>query len=220
MLIAPSLLAADFGRLAEEIQAVERAGADWLHLDVMDGHFVPNLTFGPLVVAAARRATRLPLDVHLMIEAPERQIAEFAAAGASSITVHQEATAHLHRLVQLVKDAGARAGVALNPATPAGTLADILPELDLVLVMSVNPGWGGQRFIEGTLAKVETLRRWIDERGLATLVAVDGGVKADNAGAIVRAGADVLVAGTAVFGSRDYAAAIAALRREAAGARL
>lgn len=213
-LIAPSLLSADFGRLAEEVRAVERAGADWLHLDVMDGRFVPNITFGPPLVAAARRATKLPLDVHLMIESPERHVAEFARAGATSITVHQEATAHLHRLVQLVKEAGAKAGVALNPATPPWTLSEILPDLDLVLVMSVNPGWGGQAFIEGALAKVEAIRRAIDERGLPALVSVDGGVKVDNAGRIARAGAHVLVAGSAVFGSPDYAATIAALRRE------
>lgn len=216
VLVAPSLLSADFGRAAEEARAVERAGADWLHLDVMDGQFVPNITFGPHLVAAVRRVTSLPLDVHLMIETPERQIAGFVEAGAGYVTVHAEATAHLHRLVQAIREAGARAGAAINPATPVSALEAILPDLDLVLVMSVNPGWGGQAFIPGALEKIAALRRAIDARGLPALVSVDGGVKPENAREAARAGAHVLVAGSAVFESPDYAAAIAAIRRAGA----
>jgi len=213
--IAPSILSADFARLGEEVRAVAAAGADYIHIDVMDGHFVPNLTIGPLVVAAVRKVTSLPLDVHLMIENPDRYIPEFAAAGADLITVHQEAVPHLHRTVQLIKSLGKKAGVSINPATPAATLDVILDELDLVLVMTVNPGFGGQGFIESGLAKIEALRREIDRRGLAVELEVDGGVKPDNIGRIAAAGADVFVAGSAVFGAADYAATIGELRRRA-----
>jgi len=213
--IAPSILSADFARLGEEVQAVARAGADYIHVDVMDGHFVPNLTIGPLVVEALRKVTDLPLDVHLMIESPDRYIADFASAGADLITVHQEAVPHLHRTVQLIKSLGKRAGVSINPATPASTLDVILDELDLVLVMTVNPGFGGQGFIASGLAKIATLRREIDRRGLTVELEVDGGVKIDNIGRIAAAGADVFVAGSAVFGSADYAATIGELRRRA-----
>ena len=213
--IAPSILSADFARLGEEVQAVARAGADYIHVDVMDGHFVPNLTIGPLVVEAVRKVTDLPLDVHLMIEAPDRYIADFASAGADLITVHQEAVPHLHRTVQLIKSLGKRAGVSINPATPASTLDVILDELDLVLVMTVNPGFGGQGFIASGLAKIAALRREIDRRGLTVELEVDGGVKIANIGRIAAAGADVFVAGSAVFGSADYAATISELRRRA-----
>jgi len=213
--IAPSILSADFARLGEEVRAVARAGADYIHVDVMDGHFVPNLTIGPLVVAAVRKVTDLPLDVHLMIEAPDRYIADFASAGADLITVHQEAVPHLHRTVQLIKRLGKRAGVSINPATPVSTLDVILDELDLVLVMTVNPGFGGQGFIASGLAKIAALRREIDRRGLTVELEVDGGVKIDNIGRIAAAGADVFVAGSAVFGSADYAATIGELRRRA-----
>ena len=214
--IAPSILSADFSRLGEDIRAVDRAGADYIHVDVMDGHFVPNITIGPLVVAALRKVTDKPLDVHLMIENPDLYIPEFARAGADIITVHQEAVPHLHRTVQLIKSLGKKAGVSLNPATPEATLDVILDELDLVLVMSVNPGFGGQAFIPSALDKIRALRQRISQRGLATELEVDGGVKLDNIGEVVAAGADVLVAGSAVFNTDDYAATIAALRKNAA----
>jgi ribulose-phosphate 3-epimerase len=213
--IAPSILSADFSRLGEDIQAVDRAGADYIHVDVMDGHFVPNITIGPLVVAALRKVTDKPLDVHLMIENPDLYIAEFAKAGADIITVHQEAVPHLHRTVQLIKSLGKKAGVSLNPATPVETLDVILDELDLVLVMSVNPGFGGQSFIPSALDKISALRQRIRQRGLATELEVDGGVKIDNIREVVAAGADVLVAGSAVFNTDDYAATILALRENA-----
>jgi ribulose-phosphate 3-epimerase len=211
--IAPSILSADFGRLAEEIKAVEKAGADLIHIDVMDGHFVPNITIGPLIVEAARRTTTLPLDVHLMIARPEQYIGDFAKAGADYLTVHVEATSHLNRLVQMMKEhKGVRAGVSLNPATPLSSLDYILDDVDMVLIMSVNPGFGGQTFIASALEKIRSLRKRIDDLGLKIEIEVDGGVKPDNAAEIVRAGADILVAGSAVFGHKDYAAVIREIR--------
>jgi ribulose-phosphate 3-epimerase len=214
--IAPSILSADFARLGQEIEAIAAGGADYVHIDVMDGHFVPNITIGPLVVEAVRRVTDLPLDVHLMIENPDLFIADFARAGADIITVHGEAVHHLHRTVQLIRSLGKKAGVSINPATPVSTLEVILDDLDLVLVMTVNPGFGGQNFIPGCLPKIEALRQMIDRRGLAVELEVDGGVKPDNIGRIAAAGADVFVAGSAVFGTPDYRATITALRERAA----
>jgi ribulose-phosphate 3-epimerase len=216
-LIAPSILSADFNRLGDEIRAIEAAGADWVHADVMDGHFVPNITFGPMVVEAVRRATTLPIDVHLMIAAPERYIADFARAGASTICVHVETCIHLNRTVQLIRDAGAQPGVVLNPATPVDSLRWILEYLDFVLVMSVNPGFGGQAFIPNSIARIAALRRMISEQGLNTLIEVDGGVSTQNIGEIAAAGADVFVAGSAIFKSPDYRQTIEALRRLAGG---
>jgi len=213
--ISPSILSADFARLGEEIRAIDVGGADYIHVDVMDGHFVPNITIGPLVVEAVRKVTAKPLDVHLMIENPDRYIPDFAKAGADLITVHQEAVPHLHRTVQLIKSLGKKAGVSINPATPVSTLDVILDDLDLVLLMSVNPGFGGQSFIPATLAKISALRRRITERGLSVEIEIDGGVKADNIGQIAAAGADVFVAGSAVFSTPDYGQTIALLRRNA-----
>jgi ribulose-phosphate 3-epimerase len=213
--IAPSILACDFARLGEELSAVEAAGADWIHVDVMDGHFVPNLTLGPPIVEAVRRATNLPLDVHLMIEAPERSIPDYVKAGADTVGVHAETCPHLHRTVGQIRETGARACVVLNPSTPAQALEGVLGDIDQVLLMTVNPGFGGQRFIESVLPKLETIRGWIDERDLNVALEVDGGIAAGTVGRASRAGADVFVAGSAVFGAEDYAAAIAALRREA-----
>ena len=210
--IAPSILSADFARLGDEVKAIDVAGADYIHVDVMDGHFVPNITIGPLVVDGLRPVTDKPFDVHLMIENPDLYIPDFAKAGSDIITVHQEAVAHLHRTVQLIKSLGKKAGVSINPATPINTLESILDELDLVLVMSVNPGFGGQSFIESCLPKIEALRKMIDSRGLKVELEVDGGVKADNINRIAAAGADVFVAGSAVFSSDDYQTTIAALR--------
>lgn len=211
--VAPSILSADFARLGEEIKAVEAAGADLIHVDVMDGHFVPNITIGPLIVDAARRSTDLPLDVHLMITNPELYIAEFVKAGANTITVHVEAALHLNRLVQTIREhRGVKAGVSLNPATPLSSLDCILPDLDMVLIMSVNPGFGGQSFIPSALDKIRKLRKRIDELKLNVEIEVDGGVKGENAAQIADAGADILVAGSAVFGSKDYRAAIRAIR--------
>jgi ribulose-phosphate 3-epimerase len=215
--IAPSILSADFANLGAEVQAVERAGADWIHVDVMDGRFVPNLTIGPLVVEAVKRSTRLPLDVHLMIVEPERYIGEFVRAGAATVAVQVEACPHLHRTIGQIRDAGARACAVLNPATPASAVEVVLPDLDQVLVMTVNPGFGGQKFIESMLGKIETLRRWIDEAGLEVALEVDGGIGVETIGRAAAAGADVFVAGNAVFRAPDYAEAIAALRRAASG---
>ena len=216
ILIAPSILSADFGHLADEIAAVEAAGADWIHVDVMDGRFVPNITIGPLVVEAARRATSLPLDVHLMIEEPERYVGEFVKAGAATVGVHVETCPHLHRTLAQIREAGARASVVLNPATPAELVRPVLDATDQVLVMSVNPGFGGQRFIEGVLPKIRQLRGWIDEAGLDVDLEVDGGIAPGTIGRAAAAGANVFVAGNAVFGAGDYAEAIRALRRAAA----
>lgn len=212
-IIAPSILSADFSRLGEEIQAAEHAGADWIHVDVMDGHFVPNLTFGPPVIAAVRSATKLPFDVHLMIERPELSLNSYIAAGADRITVHAEACVHLHRTVHAIKEQGIPAGVAINPATPVSVLEPIIHDLDLVLIMTVNPGFGGQSFIPYSLVKLRQVRAMLEERRLQGVhVQVDGGVNRDTARAIVEAGANVLVAGNAVFAEKDRAAAIAALR--------
>lgn len=211
--IAPSILSADFSRLGEEIRAVEAGGADYIHIDVMDGHFVPNITIGPLVVDAVRKVTDLTLDVHLMIEHPDRYIPDFAAAGADIIVVHAETCPHLHRTVQLIKSLGKRAGVSLNPATPINALEHIVDELDLVLLMTVNPGFGGQSFIESCVPKIHAMRSMLDRRGLEAELEVDGGVKTDNIARISHAGADVFVAGSAVFGSSDYTATISDLKR-------
>lgn len=216
--IAPSILSADFSRLGEEIRAVDAGGADWIHIDVMDGRFVPNLTVGPLIVEAAKRVTSLPLDVHLMIVEPDHLIPEFIKEGATSVTVHVEACIHLNRTIQLIKQNGARAGVSLNPATPLAAVEEILDEIDLLLIMSVNPGFGGQRFIPKTLDKIRAARKMIDARGLSVELEVDGGVKVANAGELAQAGADVFVAGSAVFESPDYKSTIQKLR-EAAQAR-
>ncbi|MCP9450437.1 MAG: ribulose-phosphate 3-epimerase [Nitrospira sp.] len=212
VLIAPSILSADFARLADEAAAVERAGADLLHVDVMDGHFVPNLTVGPPIVQALKKETKLPLDVHLMITNADAFIGEFAKAGADYLTVHVEACPHLHRTVQSIKEHGVKAGVTLNPATPVHSLEEILPDVDLVLIMSVNPGFGGQTFISSCLSKIRAVRRMLDRIGSRALLEVDGGVKTDNAAQVLEAGADVLVAGSAIFSGSDYAVTIAALR--------
>jgi ribulose-phosphate 3-epimerase len=215
--LAPSILSADFSRLAEEIRAVEQAGVRMLHVDVMDGHFVPNLTIGPPVVASLRGATTLRLDTHLMVEEPDRLLDAFLEAGADMISVHVEACRHLHRTVTSIKAGGREAGVVLNPATPLHALDEILAEVDYVLLMSVNPGWGGQRFIPHVMDKVAALRRRIDAAGLSTRIEVDGGVTRDNVVALAEAGADILVAGSAVFGPADRRAAVAGLMAALAG---
>lgn len=212
--ISPSILSADFLRLGEELKAVEEAGADYIHVDVMDGAFVPNITIGPFIVEALKRGTRLPLDVHLMIEAPERYIADFARAGSSIITVHAEAARHLHKTVQMIKDAGKKAGVSVNPATPVEALSEVMGEIDLILIMSVNPGFGGQSFIKGALKKIEKARIMITEAGRPIELEVDGGIKTDNIREAARAGAGVFVSGSGIFGARDYKKTIAAMREE------
>jgi len=212
-LIAPSILSADFSRLGEEVTAVEKAGADWIHVDVMDGHFVPNITMGPMIVEAVRRITALPIDVHLMIENPDRYIADFAKAGASLISVQVEACIHLNRTIQAIRESGARPGVVLNPSTPLEIILWVLADVDFVLIMSVNPGFGGQAFIPNSLDKVKALRKMIDDRGLSTLIQIDGGVNSKNIQALARAGVDVFVAGSAIYGTGDYKKTIDEFRR-------
>ena len=215
VIIAPSLLAADFARLGEEAAAVERAGADWLHLDVMDGHFVPNISFGPLVVKALRPHTRLPLDVHLMIAPVDPYIAAFAQAGADHISVHPESGPHLHRTLQLIRGLGKKSGVVLNPATPVEAIAHVLDLVDLILVMTVNPGFGGQAFITSQLAKIAVIRGLIDATGRHIALQVDGGVTPATAAQVIAAGADTLIAGTSIFSANDYTKAITDIRAAA-----
>ncbi len=210
--IAPSILSADFSRLGQEIKAVEQAGADLIHVDVMDGQFVPNITIGPLVVEAIRPVTRLPLDVHLMIVQPERYIEQFAKAGADLITVHVEACIHLHRVIEKIKGLGKKAGAVLNPATPLCCLEYVLEDLDIVLVMSVNPGFGGQVFIPSALPKIRRLKQMIEERGLRIPIEVDGGINVSTIRDVVMAGSDICVAGSAVFGANDRRQAMTSLR--------
>ncbi len=206
--IAPSILAANFTRLGEEIAAVERGGAAYIHVDVMDGHFVPNISIGPFVVEAVRRVTALPIDCHLMIENPDKYISEFARAGATMISVHPEATYHLHRTIDYIHQVGCRAGVVLNPATPLAAIEEIVRDVDYVLLMSVNPGFGGQRFIMSALDKLRRLRALLQLRGSQAQIEIDGGITADNASAVVEAGAEILVAGSAIFGTKDPAQAV------------
>ncbi len=217
IIVAPSILAADFSRLGEEVRAVAAAGADWIHVDVMDGRFVPNLTIGPVVVEAVRRVTSKPLDVHLMMVEPERYLDAFAHAGADHLLVHCEpsSTVHLHRTLSQIRDLGKVAGTVLNPATPLTQIEEVLDLCRIVLVMSVNPGFGGQAFLPSVLPKIRALRRLCDERGLDTIIEVDGGLSGDNAWRAIDAGARAIVAGSAVFGAADYAAAITAIRHSA-----
>lgn len=216
--IAPSLLSADFLRLAEELKATEDAGADMFHVDVMDGRFVPNITIGPFIVESIRKSSSIPLDVHLMIEEPERYVHDFISAGADYLTVHVETTRHLHRTVAMIKEKGIKAGVSLNPSTPIWSIEEVLPDMDMVLLMSVNPGFGGQRFIPQVMDKIKAMRSWVDERGCEILIEVDGGIKPDNAREVAQAGADILVMGSAFYNSGDYAALMKRLREELSGA--
>ena len=213
--IAPSILAADFARLGDEIRAVADAGADYIHIDVMDGRFVPNITIGPLVVEAVRRVTDLPLDVHLMIQEPDRFIDDFASAGANILTVHVEVLPHLHRTLQVIREKGMKAGATLNPSTPLCFLDHVLGDLDQVLIMSVNPGFGGQAFIPDSLNKARRLKNMIDERGLTVDIEIDGGVKADNIRMVAEAGVNVFVSGSGIFGQPGYPEVIAHMKREA-----
>lgn len=203
VMISPSVLAADFGRLNEELIALEKGGADYIHLDVMDGNYVPNISFGPPVIKNIKSTTNVPFDVHLMIDAPERYIKEFVDAGADIITIHQEATVHLHRTIQLIKSYGVKAGISLNPATPISTLEHVIEDIDMVLIMSVNPGFGGQSFIEEMKNKIKALRKLIDERNLDIIIEVDGGVKLDNAKEIIDCGVDMIVVGSGIFEAED-----------------
>jgi len=210
--IAPSILSADCSRLGEEIRAVEAAGADLIHIDVMDGHFVPNLTIGPAVVSSLRKVTMIPFDVHLMIESPERCIDAFAAAGSDIITVHVEASTHLHRIITSIKEKGKKAGVSLNPATPLSAVEQILPEVDVLLVMTVNPGFGGQKFIDGMIDKIRRARELMRASNPAVILEVDGGITLENIRAVQEAGTDIVVAGASVFGSKDYAKTIGEMK--------
>ncbi len=215
--IAPSILSADFTRLGEEIKAVEKAGADYIHIDVMDGHFVPNITVGPMIVAAARQATDLPLDVHLMIKGPDMYIDDFVKAGSDFITVHVETVTHLHRLLGVIRDAGVKAGVALNPATPLSSIEYVLKNLDRVVLMTVNPGFAAQSFIPEVLPKIRELKEIIAQKGIEVDIEVDGGINVKNIGQAAQAGANVFVAGSAIFGSRDYAKTISVMRKNIEG---
>lgn len=212
ILISPSILSADFTRLGEEIRAVEQAGADWLHVDVMDGHFVPNITIGPMIVQAAKRVAKIPLDVHLMISAPDQYLEFFSEAGADILTVHPEATHHLHRTLTRIRELGMKAGAALNPSTGLEAVSHVLPELDVLMIMTVNPGFGGQSFISTLLPKVSTARKMIDGSGYDILLEVDGGVSSKTAPDLAKSGVDVFVAGSAIFGSPPYDEAIRKLR--------
>ncbi|WP_211654469.1 ribulose-phosphate 3-epimerase [Planococcus alpniumensis] len=215
--IAPSILAADFAKLGQEVQEVEKAGADWIHIDVMDGHFVPNITMGPIVVDALRPLTQLPLDVHLMIENPDRYIEDFAKAGADYITVHVEACPHLHRTIQLIRSFGVKPGVVLNPHTPIETIQHVLEDIDLVLFMTVNPGFGGQKFIHSVVPKVEALSQLIQDKGLSVDIQIDGGINEETIVPCAQAGANVFVAGSAIFGKQDRTQALQAIKKAGQG---